>query len=74
MRPQAQRQAELAWRHPGSSDAAIGALLARIHMVQGNKAAAQRTLDEVKPYVKSYERSAMEAIETLQSQIGMMEG
>ncbi len=71
--PQAQKQAELAW-HPGSSDAAIGALLARIHMAQGNKAAAQRTLDEVKPYVKSYERSAMEAIETLQSQIGMMEG
>lgn len=67
----AQRQAELAW-HPEVSDTAVGGLLVNIYIEQGNKAAAQRTLDQVRKRVSKHEKAANESIAQIQAQIDAM--
>lgn len=64
----AQRQAEQAWI-PGRSDTAIGGLLVRIHIHNGNKAAAQKTLNQMRAEVPSYQVAANQGLEALQAQI-----
>lgn len=67
----AQRQAELAW-FPNLSDTAIGAMLVRIYIHNGDKQAAQRTLDEARARVKKHERVANTAIQMDQAAIDAM--
>ena len=67
----AQRQAELAW-HPDVSDTAVGGLLVNIYVEQGDKAAAQRTLDQVRKRVSIHEKAANESIAVIQAQIDGM--
>lgn len=69
----AQHQAELAWL-PERSDTAIGGLLIRILIHNGDKAAAQRTLDQVRARVPSYQIAPNEGLKALQAQIDAMPG
>lgn len=64
----AQRQAELAWR-PSVSDTAIGGMLIRIYLHNGNTEGAQRTLDQVRVRTHDYELEAVHHIGILQAQI-----
>lgn len=59
---------ELAW-HPDASDTAVGGLLVNIYIEQGDKAAAQRTLNQVRTRVKPYQQETMKGVDTLQAQI-----
>ena len=65
------RQLELAW-YPGTSDTAIGGLLVRSYMRGGDKAAAQRTLSQLRHLVPRYELAAQEQLEYLQQEINEM--
>lgn len=67
----AQRQAELAW-HPEVSDTAVGGLLVNIYIEQGDKVAAQRTLNQVRKRVSTHEKAANESIALIQAQIDAM--
>lgn len=67
----ARMQAELAW-HPRVSDTAIASLLVRIYIKEGDKQAAQRTLDEVRRRVKPHEIVANTAIELDQEVVDSM--
>ena len=64
----ARRQAELAWQ-PAVADTAIGGMLVGIQLHQGDTAAAQRALDQVRTRVKPYQQEAMKGVDALQAQI-----
>lgn len=67
----AQKQAELAWQ-PTVADTAIGGMLAHIYIATGNKAAAQRVLEQIRDRVSAHEKIATNEIMLIQTQIDAM--
>ena len=67
----AKAQARQAWI-PGISDTAVGGMLVRILLHDGDKAGAQQTLDEVTAHVDASHRTASKEVLRLQSHINTL--